>query len=96
MQNVGAYGVEAGELIENVEAISIRTAEKRWFTHDDCRFSYRYSIFKDNEKGKHIITYVTYRLKREAAFKLSYGNLKDKVDELGGAHFLMSAELYVM
>ena len=85
VQNVGAYGVEAGELIENVEAISIRTAEKRWFTHDDCRFSYRYSIFKESEKGKHIITYVTYRLKREAAFKHSYGNLKDKVDELGGA-----------
>jgi UDP-N-acetylmuramate dehydrogenase len=84
VQNVGAYGVEAGELIEIVEAISIGTAEKRVFTHDECRFSYRYSIFKDEEKGKHVVTYVTYRLKKNAPFKLSYGNLKDKVNELGG------------
>jgi UDP-N-acetylmuramate dehydrogenase len=84
VQNVGAYGVEAGELIEIVEAISIGTAEKRVFTHDECRFSYRYSIFKDEEKGKNIITHVTYRLKKSAPFKLSYGNLNEKVQELGG------------
>jgi UDP-N-acetylmuramate dehydrogenase len=85
VQNVGAYGVEAGELIERVEAISLSSAEKRLFSQADCRFAYRYSIFKDEEKGKNIITYVTYRLKKSAPFKLSYGNLTDKVNELGGA-----------
>lgn len=84
VQNVGAYGVEAGELIETVEAVAVANAEKRLFTRDECRFAYRYSIFKAEEKGRNIITYVTYRLKKKAPFKLSYGNLKEKVEELGG------------
>ena len=85
VQNVGAYGVEAGELIERVEALAVKSGEKRIFTHDDCRFAYRYSIFKAEEKDRNIITYVTYRLKKNADFKLGYGNLKERVDALGGA-----------
>lgn len=85
VQNVGAYGVEAGELIEKVEAVAIADAADRTFTRDECCFAYRDSIFKKTEKGKNIITYVTFRLAKEAAFKLSYGNLAEKVEELGGA-----------
>jgi UDP-N-acetylmuramate dehydrogenase len=84
VQNVGAYGVEAGDLIEKVETVALSDASKHVFTKEECRFAYRYSIFKDEEKGKHVVTYVTYRLKKNAPFKLSYGNLKDKVNELGG------------
>ena len=85
VQNVGAYGVEAGELIEKVEAIAIDGATPRCFTKEECCFAYRDSIFKKSEKNKNIITYVTYRLNKSATFKLSYGNLSDKVAELGGA-----------
>lgn len=85
VQNVGAYGVEAGELIERVEALAVESGEKRIFTHDDCCFAYRYSIFKAEEKDRNIITHVTYRLKNSADFKLNYGNLKERVDALGGA-----------
>lgn len=85
VQNVGAYGVEAGDLIEKVETIRIVDAVPCVFTKDDCAFAYRYSIFKATEKGRHIVTYVTYRLSKSAEFKLSYGNLNDKVEELGGA-----------
>ena len=85
VQNVGAYGVEAGDLIEKVETVRIADAVTCSFTKADCDFAYRYSIFKAAEKGRHIVTYVTYRLKKTAEFKLSYGNLKEKVEELGGA-----------
>ncbi len=85
VQNVGAYGVEAGDLIEKVETIRIADAVSCSFTKSDCDFAYRHSIFKAAEKGRHIVTYVTYKLRKSADFKLSYGNLKDKVDELGGA-----------
>ena len=85
VQNVGAYGVEAGDLIEKVETIRIADAVACSFTKSDCDFAYRHSIFKSAEKGRHIVTYVTYRLRKSAAFKLSYGNLNDKVAELGGA-----------
>lgn len=85
VQNVGAYGVEAGDLIEKVETVRIADAVACSFTKADCDFAYRHSIFKAAEKGRHIVTYVTYRLHKSACFKLSYGNLKDKVEELGGA-----------
>ena len=85
VQNVGAYGVEAGDLIEKVETVRIADSTGCSFTKADCDFAYRHSIFKAAEKGRHIVTYVTYRLKKAAEFKLSYGNLKEKVEELGGA-----------
>lgn len=87
VQNVGAYGVEAGDLIEKVETIRIADAVACSFTKADCDFAYRHSIFKAAEKGRHIVTYVTYRLQKNACLKLSYGNLKDKVEELGGPTF---------
>lgn len=83
VQNVGAYGVEAGELIEKVETVAIATATRHSFTKEECCFAYRHSIFKAEEKGRHIITYVTYRLKKNSGFKLSYGNLNEKVAMLG-------------
>ena len=85
VQNVGAYGVEAGDLIERVEALSLADGSKRVLSHAECAFAYRHSVFKAVEKGKNIITYVTYRLSKSPSFKLEYGNLKDKVEELGGA-----------
>ena len=85
VQNVGAYGVEAGDLIEKVETIRIADAMACSFTKADCNFSYRHSIFKAAEKGRHIVTYVTYKLKKSPHFILSYGNIKEKVEELGGA-----------
>ena len=85
VQNVGAYGVEAGELIVKVETVRMSDATRAEFSHNDCNFSYRHSIFKASEKGKHIITYVTYRLSKKPLFKLTYGNLNEKVEQLGGA-----------
>lgn len=85
VQNVGAYGVEAGDLIVKVETVRINDAVCQEFSHDECEYAYRHSIFKAQEKGKHIITYVTYRLTKEPHFKLAYGNLADKVELLGGA-----------
>ena len=77
VQNVGAYGVEAGDLIERVEAVSVIDASKRCFSKQQCRYSYRSSISKQEEKGKNIITYVTFRLNKTNKFVLTYGNLKD-------------------
>ncbi len=83
VQNVGAYGVEAGYLIECVEAVSVVDASKRRFSKQECRYSYRNSIFKHEEKGKYIITYVTFRLNKTNNFVLTYGNLKEVAMGMG-------------
>ena len=86
VQNVGAYGVEAGDLIQSVECVSLSDGSERIFTKEECRFAYRHSIFKAEEKGKHIVAYVTYRLNKKGKFVLTYGNLKEQCEALGGVN----------
>lgn len=78
VQNVGAYGVEAADCIELVEAIDLVTGERRIFTNDECCFGYRDSIFKHPPvKGRYFITHVSYRLSPIAAPVLSYPALRE-------------------
>ena len=63
VQNVGAYGVEAKDVIERVYTIDIETLEERIFSNEECRFGYRDSIFKHELKGKYIVTSVVYKVK---------------------------------
>ena len=69
VQNVGAYGVEAKDVIERVYTINVETLEERVFTNEECRFGYRDSIFKHELKGKYIVTSVVYKVKLGDATK---------------------------
>lgn len=62
VQNVGAYGVEAGDLIVNVEAVEVESGNIRIFTAEECQYAYRNSIFKHKLRNQYIITHVHYRL----------------------------------
>ena len=85
VQNIGAYGVEVGDLIVKVKTIKINDCSKRIFSHDECEFGYRNSIFKNSEKGKYLVTRVYYRLTIEPILNLSYESLKEEVNKLGKA-----------
>ena len=76
VQNIGAYGVEAKDVIARVEAIDLYSGERRSFAPEECRYAYRQSIFKQELKGKYAITYVTYRLQKHPQLKLEYGNIQ--------------------
>jgi UDP-N-acetylmuramate dehydrogenase len=47
VQNIGAYGVEIKDVIENVETINTLNFEKRFFSNEDCKYDYRTSLFKE-------------------------------------------------
>ncbi len=79
VQNVGAYGVEAKDVIQSVRAIRIATGEERVFTPEECRFGYRDSVFKNELRGLYIIIAVTYRLTHDGPFSLDYGNLASAI-----------------
>ena len=79
IQNVGAYGVEAKDVIVQVRAIAIADGSERIFTNADCRYGYRDSIFKNELRGQYIITHVTYRLNKHLQPQLDYGNLRSEV-----------------
>lgn len=91
VQNVGAYGVEAKDVIERVYTIDVETLEERVFSNAECKFGYRDSAFKHELKGKYIVTSVVYKVKpgdatktREEIIETRNGKLP-KVGEIGSA-----------
>ena len=76
VQNIGAYGVEAKDYIESIEAVEIATGKVVTIQAKDCGYGYRQSKFKTDWKNKYLITHVTYRLSTIFKPHLEYGNLK--------------------
>ena len=91
VQNVGAYGCEAKDVIDRVYTLDVETLEECIFTNEQCRFGYRDSAFKHELKGKYIVTSVVYKVKkgdatktREEIIETRNGKLP-KVGEVGSA-----------
>lgn len=85
VQNIGAYGVEAKDVIVNVNALCLLDGSESVFTNEQCKYDYRSSIFKTELKGQFAVTYVTYELQKKANPKLDYGLLKHTIDNMGDA-----------
>ena len=85
MQNIGAYGVEIKDIFEDLEALNIETGEIRTFNNEECKFGYRESIFKNELKGKYIITSVTFRLgnkTKKPKLSIAYGDIQKTLLEM--------------
>ena len=82
VQNIGAYGVEAKDLIDTVECVNLKDGSRRVFQNDECDYAYRSSIFKHALKGQYAVTYVTYRLSKQFVPHLEYGNLREQLDSV--------------
>ena len=83
VQNIGAYGVEAKDVIERVEAVRIATGEVVTFSCEDCGYGYRQSKFKNEWKNQYLITHVTYRLATTFVPHLDYGNIRQELERKG-------------
>ena len=76
VQNIGAYGVEAKDIIYKVETVEIATGRVVVFDNHDCQYSYRQSKFKHEWKDKYLVTHVVYRLSKHFVPDLDYGNIR--------------------
>ena len=78
VQNIGAYGVEVGDIVSGVVCYDLRERRKVKFTREECRYGYRDSLFKQPEnKGRYIVTSVLFRLSRKYSPKLDYKGVRD-------------------
>lgn len=83
MQNIGAYGAEAKDVISSVDCVRIADGSVFSLTAAECKFGYRNSIFKQELRNAAIITHVHFRLSKSPDFHLDYGALRTAVEALG-------------
>lgn len=77
VQNIGAYGVEAKDVIVSVEAVDLQTGEPRTFDVEECGYGYRESVFKGALRGRYAVTYVCFRLSEHFVPRLDYGGIRE-------------------
>lgn len=80
VQNIGAYGAEAKDVITEVETFDTDSLCRRTFRNDECEYVYRNSFFKRNRN--YIVTRVHYRLGKHPAPRLDYGNIRTALGDM--------------
>ncbi|MFT5674687.1 MAG: UDP-N-acetylmuramate dehydrogenase [Paraglaciecola sp.] len=75
IQNIGAYGIEIERFIRTVEYVCLASGETKQLSHSECQFAYRDSIFKNQLRGKVIISKVIFALPRKWQSVRHYGEL---------------------
>lgn len=82
VQNVGAYGIEVGELIVSVRVYDPVTDSFKVLNNAECRFGYRDSLFKSADGQHLVVTRVTYRLSRASHPRLHYKDLAERFSNI--------------
>lgn len=73
IQNIGAYGSEVSDFIDEVICFDMESNSFVSFTNNDCKFSYRQSIFQD--KDSLIVVKVKFKLTKDFHPNLEYEDL---------------------
>ena len=81
VQNIGAYGAEAKDILLKVEAVDLQTGKMCEFTNEECEYAYRKSKFKGEWRNRFVITYVTYKLSEVFCPCLDYGNIRAELEK---------------
>ena len=64
VQNVGAYGQEIADTLVSLEAYDSQSKSFVILENAACNFAYRDSIFRNDEKGRYVITSITLKLSK--------------------------------
>lgn len=82
VQNIGAYGQEASEIIDEVSGVDIRSGDVYSLTAADCRFAYRDSIFKHDMKDFFVVTSVRFRLDKFPLLRTDYQGVREALQDI--------------
>jgi len=83
VQNIGAYGLELKSVFEQLRAIEIATGKVKVFTKAQCSFKYRSSVFKEELKGKYVISEVTLDLHNTTKVNTTYAPIRIALEKKG-------------
>ena len=83
VQNIGAYGAEAKDLIRSIRAVEIATGHVCIFENAECEYGYRQSRFKQDWKNQYLIVSVEYQFSETFHPHLDYGNIRAELERQG-------------
>ena len=83
VQNIGAYGAEAKDLIRSIRAVEIATGHVCIFENAECEYGYRQSRFKQDWKNLYLIVSVEYQFSETFHPHLDYGNIRAELERQG-------------
>ena len=83
VQNIGAYGVEAKDIIRSVAMYDVQSGTMLTLAAGHCAFGYRDSVFKRELRGRVVITSVDFTLSHIPVPRLDYGDLRTETEALG-------------
>lgn len=83
IQNIGAYGVEVGDLIHAVTAFDFETGETFILDKAACAFGYRDSIFKQRLRDRAVVLDVTFRLPKQWLANIRYADVAQELAQRG-------------
>src|SRR6185312_3033600 len=82
MQNIGAYGVEIKDVFYELNALHLNDRSIQKFSSFECGFGYRESVFKKKYKDQFAILNVTFRLRKNPVFNISYGAIETELKKM--------------
>ncbi len=83
IQNIGAYGCEAKDVIDEVNFFSWENGTVERLPNAGCRFGYRDSVFKHELRDKVFITSVVFRLTKNPVVNTQYGAIANELAAMG-------------
>ena len=86
LQNIGAYGAEAKDLIRSIRAVEIATGNLCVIENAECEYGYRQSRFKQDWKNQYLIVSVEYVFSDTFVPRLDYGNIRNELERQGIVH----------
>jgi len=83
VMNIGAYGQDVSSIIVNVDAFDLKKNEFVSLSSGDCKFDYRGSIFSNEDKGRFVITDITFKLHHNLMEPPFYKDIEKYFEENG-------------
>ncbi len=78
IQNIGAYGIEVSQFVEEVETFDLIDHRVVRLDNAACNFAYRDSLFKRRPQ-RYIVTSVEFRLPHQSPLQMDYSGLRQEL-----------------
>ncbi len=83
VQNIGAYGQQISDVLQDVLVAELRTGATSRLSASECGLAYRKSIFNSTQKRRYLILEINLRLTRDPRPNLGYAAVKLWFERLG-------------